>query len=94
MLYLVLATLFLLAEIGFEMFSKGHRFYVLTASCLFITTIVFTGSITIAMFFGRLAEVTISPIEIFVGVALGIYALCFDECVVCTVYQCVCIEKE
>lgn len=75
LLYLVVATLFFLAEIGFEMFSKGHRFYVLTASCLFITTIVFTGSITIAMFFGRLAEVTISPIEIFVGVALGIYAL-------------------
>ena len=76
MLYLVLATLFLLAEIGFEMFSKGHRFYILSASCLFVTTAIFTGSTTVGMFFGKISsEMSISAIEIFAGVALGIYAL-------------------
>ena len=76
MFYLVVTTLFLLAEIGFEMFAKGHRFYILTASCLFVTTVVLTGSTTAGMFLGKIStEMSISAIEIFVGVALGVYAL-------------------
>ena len=75
MFYLALATVFFLTEVGFEVFSKGHRLYVFTSTCLFIVTVTLTGSLMIAKFLGKLPEITISEFEIFVGVALGIYAL-------------------
>ena len=75
MFYLALATLFFLSEIGFEMLGKGHKLYVLTATCLFVTTTVITGTIMVANFLGQAKEISISGFEIFVGVALGVYAL-------------------
>jgi len=75
MLYLALATVFFLAEVGFEMLGKGHRLYILSAACLFVTTTVITGTVMVASFLGKGKEISISGFEIFVGVALGIYAL-------------------
>ena len=75
MAYYVLATLFIVAEIDFEFFSKNHRFYIITSALLFIWTFVAIGPIMFAKFFGKIPGVTISEFEIFAAVALGTYAL-------------------
>ena len=73
--YLVFALLFFLCEIGFEIFSKGDRFYVLSAALLFIYTFVLSGGMMLGKFFNLTPRVNISDFEIFVAFALGIYAL-------------------
>lgn len=75
MFYLALATVFFLTEVGFEMLGKGHRLYILSATCLFVTTTVITGTVMVASIFGKGREISISGFEIFVGVSLGVYAL-------------------
>lgn len=75
MFYQVVVTVFFLSEIGFEVFSKGHKFYVLSASCLFITTFVLSGGMMFGKFLRLIPKVTISDFEIFAAFALGIYAL-------------------
>ncbi len=75
MFYLALATVFFLAEVSFEMFGKGHRLYILSATCLFVTTTVLTGTVMVSSLLGNGKEISISGFEIFVGVSLGIYAL-------------------
>ncbi|MBO5261789.1 MAG: hypothetical protein J6B45_01965, partial [Clostridia bacterium] len=73
--YQAMVILFFLAEIGFEFLGKGHKLYVLTASCLFVTTFVLTGGMLLGKFLNIIPQVNISNFEIFTGVALGIYAL-------------------
>lgn len=73
--YYVLVIIFFYFEIKFELLTPNHRGYVLSAMLLFSFTFIFSGSMTFAKFLGRLSNVTISDFEIFLSVALGIYAL-------------------
>lgn len=73
--YYAVAIVFFISEVGFEIFSKGHKLYVLASSCLFITSCVITGSIMFAIFLGKIPEVSLSAIEIFASFSIGIYAL-------------------
>lgn len=76
MFYYVLAVLFFLFEIKFELIShKGHRGYMLTALILFSYTFISTGAIILVKFMGGLSDVTISNFEMFLPFALGLYAL-------------------
>ena len=76
MAYYVLAALFFLFEIKFELIShKGHRGYMLTALLLFSYTFISSGAIILVKFMGGLADITISNFEMFLPLALGLYAL-------------------
>ena len=76
MFYYVLAVLFFMFEIKFELIShKGHRGYMLSALVLFSYTFISTGAIIIVKFAGGLVGVNISNFEMFLPLAIGLYAL-------------------
>ena len=72
--YYIIVTLFFMFEIKFELLTPVVKGYVITALLLFVYTFAIIGPLMIAKFLGRLTEVTISEFEIFLAVALGIYA--------------------
>lgn len=73
--YYILATVFFLFEIKFELFAPSHRAYIISALLLFVYTFSVTGSIMVAKFLGQLSVVTVSDFEIFLSFSIGIYAL-------------------
>ena len=76
MFYYVFTVLFFLFEIKFELISQnGHRGYMLSALILFSYTFITSGAIIITKFMGGLKEITISDFEMFMPLALGLYAL-------------------
>lgn len=75
MFYYVLAVLFFLFEIKFELIShKGYRGYMLSALVLFAYTTISTGAIIIVKFGSGLVGVDISNFEMFLPIAIGLYA--------------------
>lgn len=76
MFYYVFAVLFFLFEIKFELVSqKSHKGYLLSALVLFSYTFITSGAIIITKFLGGLNEINISDFEMFMPLALGLYAL-------------------
>ena len=76
MFYYVFTVLFFLFEIKFELISqKSYKGYMLSALTLFSYTFITSGAIIITKFLGGLKEITISDFEMFMPLALGLYAL-------------------